>query len=166
MNKFKFIFSLIYISILFLLSSCSMGYSSENPKHLKYKLADACIESFAGGRFQVMEGFDKPGAYSLWDMKIDSPLFIGDGEQFKKVGTKVYFKHWNGYSILDYKNSSMKEYTKVFQLTLPEDREYFNEIVSRNKENFGANKYILLKKYDDFSSEEKEIFKKMGKEKE
>ena len=139
------------------------GLFFQNPKQLKYKLADACIESFGGGRFQVMEGFYEPG-YSLWDMKTDMPLFIGKGEKFKKIGTKVYFKHWNGYTILDYKNISLKEYTNVSQLSKSEDIEYFNEIVTRNKEIFGT-KYILLEKYDDFSSKEKEIFEKMEKEK-
>lgn len=93
-------------------------------------------------------------------MKSSFGIFIGDIQAYKKVGNKVYFIHYAGYTVLDYKNISMKQYLDKSKYTKSQKEIFEDTLIQVNKESFG-DKWILLNKYDDFTPNEKEIFSKL-----
>jgi len=125
-------------------------------KTLEYRIADAAIDYFGDGRFQIMQ-YDVKKDYYLKDMKSSFEIFIGKIKAYRKVGNKVYFIHDVGYTILDYKNISMKQYIDKMKYS-KSNIEYFEDTLTRvNKRSFG-DRWILLNKYDDLTPKEKEIF--------
>lgn len=156
---------LILIIIIVLLSS--IGIYREIRKelnesnHLKYKLLTAEFDYVDSGRFQILEHRDSDG-YTLEDEKTSARLFLGEFKKYKKIGKKVYFIHSDGFTILDFKNMSLKQYIDFNKLN-KSDADYFNSDITRsNKESFGM-KWILLKTYNEFSLQEKEVFEKLRK---
>ena len=108
--------------------------------------------------------YDPGRDYFLDDIKSSSHIFIGNIISYKEIENKVYFVHYEGYTVLDYKNLTLKQYLNTNKYT-KSDLDFFkNYIIPANKTGFG-DKWILLKKYDDFTSNEKKIFSELENKK-
>ncbi|MFF2878126.1 hypothetical protein ACFVR2_17570 [Gottfriedia sp. NPDC057991] len=157
MKKKFTIISIVTILIIIGFSCFKLFFNDKDQnKNLKYKIADATTDYFGNGRYQIMQ-FDANGDYYVRDMKSSFQLFVGNIKSYKKIGHKVYFIHKEGYTILDYKNNSMKQYLDTSKYIASEKDFYEDMLRGVNKSIFGE-KWLLLKGYEDFTPKEKEVF--------
>lgn len=136
----------LIICMLFILCSCG---NKLNPEWYPYGAGKDIVYTFGDGKFflgKTIDGID----LSMFKDDGSNGVILAFVNEYKKKKDKLYIYSDEGYCVIDEKNNIAKVFIIV-------EKQHFLNLAGED------NAILYLSSYEDFSEEEKNIFKSMKK---